>query len=69
MDVAYSFAENIVETEYDGIPKEAIELARRDVIDTFGVILAGSNSPASNAIMGLVSGWGGKQESTVIMFE
>ncbi|MFC1932444.1 MmgE/PrpD family protein [Chloroflexota bacterium] len=68
MDASYSFAKHIVKTNYDDIPDEAIEMARRCVLDHLGVAAAGSNEPGGKEIMELVGEWGGKEESTVIMF-
>ncbi|MFC1933009.1 MmgE/PrpD family protein [Chloroflexota bacterium] len=68
MDASYSFAKHIVKVNYNDIPGEAIEMAKRDILDTLGVAIAGSNKPGGKEIMELVGEWGGKEESTVIMF-
>jgi 2-methylcitrate dehydratase PrpD len=67
MDASIVLARNIVQVNYDDIPGEAIEAAKRDILDTLGVAVAGSNAPGGREIMGLVREWGGKEESTVIM--
>src|SRR4030042_3469678 len=67
MDVTAFLAENIVSTGYEKIPEEAIESTKKDILDTLGVAVAGSNAPGIKEIISLVRDWGGKRESTLIM--
>jgi len=68
MDVIFDLAENIVNTHYEDLPQEAIEAAKRFIIDTIGVGIAGSGVPGNAEIIDLVKGWGGKRESTILVY-
>ena len=53
MGTTEKLAQFIVETGYESIPPEAVHAAKRAMIDTFGVMLAGSKEPASKSINNL----------------
>lgn len=68
-DAAYALAKNIVKVEYGDIPREALEVAKRDILDTLGVAIAASSLvPWCKEIVELVREGGGKGESTIIVF-
>ena len=66
MGTTEKLAQFIVETSYESIPPEAVHAAKRAIIDTFGVMLAGSKEPASEIISSLVRSWGGKPRARVV---
>ncbi|MBN1849518.1 MAG: MmgE/PrpD family protein [Deltaproteobacteria bacterium] len=68
MDASYSLARNLVELGYDDLPAETVEIAKKDILDTLGVAIAGSSELGGKELMTLVGDWGGKEESTIIMF-
>lgn len=68
MDASYSLANNVIKLDYSDIPAEAIEIAKKDILDTLGVAIAGCSEPGGKELMTLVEEWGGKEESTVIGF-
>jgi 2-methylcitrate dehydratase PrpD len=51
---------------YDDLPPKAVDACVRLILDTFGVILAGSTAPGSGAAIELIRDWAGKAESTVL---
>ena len=67
MGVTAVLAENIVATDYEKIPEEAIDSTKKDILDTLGVAVAGSDASGIKEIISLVRDWGGKRESTLIM--
>ncbi len=56
----------IKETQFETIPEEVVEHAKKRIIDVIGCAIAGSKSPAYPAIIDLVREWGGKEESTIL---
>ena len=44
-DPASRLAQHVRRTGYADLPASAVELARRDILDTFGCMLGGSGSP------------------------
>ena len=68
-DAAISFARNVVNTKYEDIPSEAIEVSKTDILDALGVALASSTTmPVCRKVADLVKEMGGKEESTIIAF-
>jgi 2-methylcitrate dehydratase PrpD len=58
-DPAGQLAEMVVNTVYEDIPKEVIELAKKAIFDTIAVIIAGSKWEVSPQIVEQVIEWGG----------
>jgi len=66
-DLCQHFAQNIASTRYEDLPREAIECAKKSILDTVGVILAASGvEPAARRFADCVRESGGKPESTVL---
>jgi len=68
MDVAFNLAEHIVGTTYESLPAEVVAVTKKFVIDSIGVGLAGSSASGNAEIIDLLKGWGGKKESSVLVF-
>jgi len=56
----------IVETGYDDILADVIHAAKRAMIDTLGVMIAGSREPAGSIIASFVRDLGGNPNASVI---
>ena len=65
MDVVFDLAKNIVDTKFDNLPEEAVEVAKKFIIDSIGVAIAGSSADGNAEVIELLREWGGKEESTV----
>lgn len=68
MDAAYSFTKNFLETSYEKIPQNAIDIVKKDTLDLIGVALAGSSKPGIGELEEIFRGWGGRKESTVLCY-
>ncbi len=71
MGILDMLAKNVVETNYEALPAEAVEASKKQILDTLGVIVAGSTSNVLSEINGLVDlvkRWGGEEESTILAF-
>ncbi|MFL9942372.1 MmgE/PrpD family protein [Paraburkholderia graminis] len=69
LDLCHHFAKFAAETHYDDLPEDAIEGAKKTILDTLGVTLAASGvEPAVHALVQLLQESGGKPESTVLGF-
>ncbi|MFQ5682548.1 MAG: MmgE/PrpD family protein [Candidatus Binatia bacterium] len=66
MRATEKIAEFVAETTYENIPHQAVNLAKRTVLDTFAVALAGCAEPGSRAIARYVKNLGGPPQATVI---
>jgi 2-methylcitrate dehydratase PrpD len=67
MDAIQLFAKQFVSTRYEDLPRDVVEVTKKEVLDLFAVALAGHNYPAAKELVELVVEWGGKAESSVIL--
>jgi 2-methylcitrate dehydratase PrpD len=67
-DVVFTLVRNILHTDYNKLPAEAVLAAKRSILDTLGTTLAGSTSEGIDMVHELIHDWGGKKESTIIAF-
>ena len=66
-DAAWPLARHVCRTGYADLPASAVESARRDILDTFGCMLGGSGSPGIDELFAVLSRWGGREESRVLL--
>ncbi|MFC1864318.1 MmgE/PrpD family protein [Chloroflexota bacterium] len=66
MGTTEKLAQFIVETGYEDMPVEALHAAKRIMIDTLGVMIAGSQEPAGQIISSFVRNLGGKPRAWVV---
>lgn len=66
MEITRTLAEYVVKTGYADMPEEAVTRAKRAILDTLGVMLAGSAEPCARIAAEVVAGEGGKPVATVI---
>jgi 2-methylcitrate dehydratase PrpD len=66
-DPAWLLARHICRTGFADLPASAVASARRDILDTFGCMLGGSGSPGIDALFTVISHWGGRPESRVLL--
>lgn len=68
MDVGFKVADYIVKTNYESLPAEVVAVTKKFIIDSIGVGLAGSSVSGNLDIIDLLKQWGGKKESTVLVY-
>ena len=69
MDSAFVLAKNIANTTYEDLPSEVVEVTKKCILDSLGVMIGGSTTDkAAREIVELVREGGGKEESTIIAF-
>lgn len=67
-DLAYDLVENTVKTKYDMLPKDVSEITKKFILDTLATTLVGSSAPGCRNVIDQIKDWGGKQESTVLVY-
>lgn len=65
MDLSALIANHIVKIDYDDIPLEAIEAAKKEVIDSLATALGGTTKPGIPELVALAREWGGAEQSTI----
>lgn len=66
MEPTYLIAKNFVKTGYNDLPEDVVEIARKEVLDSLGVALAGSSAGGIQGLIAVLKEFGGKKQSTVI---
>ncbi|MBI4321444.1 MAG: MmgE/PrpD family protein [Chloroflexi bacterium] len=68
-DAIFHLASNVVNTTYQDLPREVIEITKKSILDTVGVILAASGiGEGCQQIVELVKEDGGREESSILGF-
>jgi 2-methylcitrate dehydratase PrpD len=67
VDPALTLAEHVCRTTFADLPDAAIIAAERDILDTLGAMLGGSVAPGIAELTGLVTHWGGREESSLLL--
>ena len=65
MGATEKIARFIVDTDYEDIPRDAVEKAKRTALDCLGAALAGVVEPVSQTITGYVTKLGGPPQASV----
>jgi len=67
-DLAYDLAGNAAKVKYDDLPKDVAEITKKFILDTLATTIAGSSAPGCKSVVDLVKDWGGKEESTILIY-
>lgn len=67
MNAIERFAKNFIQLQYEDLPQEAIEMAKKEVLDLIGVAIAGFSAPGVKELLEIITDWGGKKESQIIL--
>lgn len=65
-DPAFVLAAHVTGARLEDIPDDAIAADKRDVLDTFGVMLGGSGAPGIAELARVTQRWGGLEESSLL---
>ena len=68
MSLTSELVSYIIGSRYEDLPKVAVENTKKYVLDTLGVIIAGSSADGIERLVKLVKGWGGRTESTIAVY-
>ena len=68
MDVMETFVKNFSKVTFEDLPLEAITAAKKAILDTVGVMIAGSSVEGCQKLVKLLREWEGRQESSVAVF-
>ena len=66
-DPAFTLAGHVTDARFADIPADAIDAAKRDLLDTFGVMLGGSGAPGIAELARVTGRWGGLEESSLVV--
>jgi 2-methylcitrate dehydratase PrpD len=64
--ITQKVAEFICSSRYENIPRDAAEIGKLHILDTLGVLIAGSREDVATIVKGYIKSLGCRQESTVL---
>jgi 2-methylcitrate dehydratase PrpD len=65
-DPTFAIAQNLVEVEYKDLPGQIVDIAKKEVLDSLGVALAGSAAPGIQELAEVLKGFGGNKQASMI---
>ncbi|MEO0277979.1 MAG: MmgE/PrpD family protein [candidate division WOR-3 bacterium] len=68
MSVIAEIASSIYKTSFDDLEDEIVFRAKERIIDVVGCIVGGADAPGCSNLRALLEEWGGKEESTILVF-
>ena len=68
MDLAHHLVDFGVGLKFQDLPQEVVEMAKKLILDNLGVVVNGSRAPGTEGLVNMVLGWGGKPESSLVVF-
>jgi 2-methylcitrate dehydratase PrpD len=66
MDLTEQLVEHLVRVRFEDLPANAVEGARKIILDTLGVTVAGSDAPGSQTLVRQLKSWSPPGKSTVL---
>ena len=63
VDAAVTLAKYVVDTKYEDIPAEVLEVSKKDILDILATAVGGSTAPGCKEIVELVKGWGAQRKA------
>jgi 2-methylcitrate dehydratase PrpD len=66
VDAAIILSRNVVNTKYEDIPADALEVSKKLVLDIIATTLGGGKARGCEELVRLIQDWGGKKESTIL---
>lgn len=67
-DAIVPLIHKIAGATFESLPSEAVAAAKRSVLDCIATTIAGSSAPGVKETLSQLKYWGGRPESTVVLF-
>ena len=67
-DITKKLIEYLVDMKFEHLSKEDVDKAKLRITDVLGCAIAGEKSSSPQIVFDLLKDWGGKPESTVLVF-
>lgn len=68
MKIEQKLIEFISDSEFNDLPEKSVNIVKYIVLGITGTVVAGSSSDESLALIDYIREWGGKQESTILVY-
>jgi len=68
MDSVKKLVDHVTGTQFSDLPEAVVDNAKRFILDSLGVAIAGSSAPGCKEVVDLVKELGGKPEATILIY-
>lgn len=68
MELEKRFVDFIMDTKFEDIPDESIDVIKNVVLNNLGAIIGGATAEGCAALLKMVQAWEGKKEATVLIY-
>lgn len=68
MDVASVYVDYVRGHHFNDLPEDVVERAKILILDTLGTVIAGSSAGGIGTFVDMIKEWGGKPESSILVF-
>lgn len=69
MDIVWDLVEHVVRTKFEDLSSHTVEGAKRFILDTLGVGIAGSSAPGAKEVVQQMTEWGESAEHDPCLWE
>jgi 2-methylcitrate dehydratase PrpD len=66
-DATFAFARMVRNQKFEDIPSDAVKATKMDILDTLATTLAGSSYSGTKELVELMTYWGGRGESSILI--
>ncbi|MFC1990830.1 MmgE/PrpD family protein [Chloroflexota bacterium] len=67
-DLAYDLVSYAAGIKYDDLPRDVVDVTKRFILDTLATTIAGSSASGVRTITDQIIDWGGREESSILIF-
>ncbi len=68
MDIMETLVEHLMRITFEDLPPEVVSVTKKSVIDTLGVMIAGSSVKGCKLLLDYIKEWRGREDSTIAVF-
>jgi 2-methylcitrate dehydratase PrpD len=68
LEIEKKLVEFVMETKYEDLPQQPIDIVKTIILTNLGSIIAGAGEESCRNLVNLVKDWGGKPEATILIY-
>lgn len=68
MELEARLVRHVMDTPWEALPREVAQQTKDFILDTLGVLVAGSSAPGCGELVAQIADWNGKGEGTILVF-
>jgi len=68
MDIARELVRCLCKVKFEDLPTDLVEVTKKEILDALATGVGGSSAPGIREVVDIVKDWGGKEESTILVY-